>query len=66
MISLGALGENEGWRERIHRRKRCALSLLQVGLRTLEHFLREALPIPAQFPVTIEPKKLYSGETEPL
>jgi hypothetical protein len=53
IIYLGTLCENEGWRERIHRRKRCDLSLFQLGLRTLEHFLNEELPIPAQFHVTI-------------
>ena len=52
-LYLGALCENEGWREMIHRRKRCDLSLFQLGLRTLEHFLNEELPIPAQFHVTI-------------
>ena len=33
--------------------KRCDLSLFQLGLRLLEHFLNEELPIPAQFHVTI-------------
>jgi Transposase DDE domain len=53
IVYLGALGEKEGWRERIHRKKRCDLSLFQLGLRLLEHFLNEELPIPVQFHVTI-------------
>jgi hypothetical protein len=53
MIYLGSLCEKEGWRERIHRKKRCDLSLFQLGLRVLEHFLNEELAIPVQFHVTI-------------
>ena len=53
IVYLGALYEKEGWRELIHRRKRCDLSLFQLGLRILEHFLNEELPIPVQFHVTI-------------
>src|SRR5262249_721995 len=53
IVYLDSLCENEGWREIIHRRKRCDLSLFQLGLRTLEHFLNEDLPIPVQFHVTI-------------
>ena len=45
--------EKEGWQEIIHRRKRCDVSLFQLGLRFLEHFLNEELPIPVQFHVTI-------------
>jgi DDE family transposase len=53
IVYLGSLGETEGWREVVHRRKRCDLSLFQLGLRILEHFLNEELPIPVQFHVTI-------------
>jgi hypothetical protein len=53
IVYLGALCENEGWREIIHRRKRCDLSLFQLGLRILEHFLNEELLIPVQFHVII-------------
>ncbi len=53
MIYLGSLCEKERWREIIHRKKRCDLSLFQLGLRILEHFLNEELPIPVQFHVTI-------------
>jgi hypothetical protein len=53
LVYLGSLCEKDGWREIIHRRKRCDLSLFQLGLRILEHFLNENLPIPVQFHVTI-------------
>jgi hypothetical protein len=53
IVYLGALCEKDGWKEHIHRRKRCDLSLFQLGLRILEHFLNEELPIPVQFHVTI-------------
>jgi hypothetical protein len=53
IVYLGSLCEKEGWREHIHRKKRCDLSLFQLGLRFLEHFLNEELPIPVQFYVTI-------------
>jgi hypothetical protein len=53
IVYLGSLGETEGWRELIHRKKRCDLSLLQLGLRILEDWLNKELQIPVQFHVTI-------------
>jgi hypothetical protein len=53
MIYLGSLCEKDRWREIIHRKKRCDLSLFQLGLRILEYFLNEELPVPVQFHVTI-------------
>jgi Transposase DDE domain len=53
VIYLGALGEKEGWRSIIHRHDRCDLSLFQLGLRILEHFLNEDLAIPVVFHITI-------------
>ena len=53
IVYLGVLCTNEGWQRVIHRRKRCDLSLFQLGLRLLEHFLNEQLPIPVQFHVII-------------
>jgi hypothetical protein len=53
VIYLGSLCDKEGWREIIHRKKRCDLSLFQLGLRILEHLLNEEMPIPVQFHVTI-------------
>jgi hypothetical protein len=52
-VYLGSVCEKEGWRPIIHRRKRCDLSLFQLGLRLLEYFLNEEMPIPVQFHVTI-------------
>jgi hypothetical protein len=53
VVYVGSLCEKYSWRELIHRRKRCDLSLFQLGLRLLEHFLNDELPIPVQFHVTI-------------
>jgi hypothetical protein len=53
-VYVGSVGEKEQWRHIIHRRQRCDLSLFQLGLRLLEYFLNEEMPIPVQFHVTIE------------
>ena len=53
IVYLGSVCENDQWRPIIHRRKRCDLSLFQLGLRLLEHLLNEEMPIPVQFHVTI-------------
>ena len=53
IVYLGSVCEKDQWRPIIHRRKRCDLSLFQLGLRLLEYFLNEELPIPVQFHVTI-------------
>ena len=53
VVYLGSLCEAGGWKPVIHRRKRCDLSLFQLGLRFLDHLLNEELPIPVQFHVTI-------------
>jgi Transposase DDE domain len=49
VIYLGALCMQEGGGELIHRRHRCDLSLFQLGLRFLDHFLNADLPIPVAF-----------------
>lgn len=49
IIYLGAIAMTEGWVKLIHRTDRCDLSLFQLGLRLLEHFLNANLPIPVQF-----------------
>jgi len=49
IVYLGALCMQEGVGEIIHRRHRCEVSLLQLGLRFLDHFLHEDLPIPVAF-----------------
>jgi hypothetical protein len=53
IVYLGSLGKTERWQSIIHRKNRCDLSLFQLGLRLLEHFLNERLSIPVQFHVTI-------------
>jgi Transposase DDE domain len=53
LVYLGSLCQKERWQSIIHRRKRCDVSLFQLGLRLLEHFLNEELPIPVQFHVII-------------
>lgn len=53
IVYLGVLCEKEGLQEHVHRKKRCDLSLFQLGLRVLEHLLNEELPIPVQFHITI-------------
>lgn len=57
IIYLGSLCVQDGWVGVIHRRDRCDLSLFQLGLRLLEYFLNEELPIPVEFHVTIERSK---------
>jgi hypothetical protein len=53
IIYLGARCMPEGGVELIHRRHRCDVSLLQLGLRFLEHFLNEGLTIPVAFHIII-------------
>jgi hypothetical protein len=53
IVYLGSVCEKEQWRHIIHRRQRCDLSLFQLGLRLLEYFLNEEMPILVQFHVTI-------------
>ena len=49
IVFLGELSILEGWIKIIHRTDRCDLSLFQLGLCLLEHFLNEDLPIPVEF-----------------
>src|SRR5262249_28244366 len=62
IVYLGSLGKKDGWREIIHRKKRCDLRLFQLGLGLLDHFLTEDLPIPVQFHFIIYPKQVYACE----
>ena len=52
IVYLGVLCIKEGWIKTIHRAHRCDLSLFQLGLRLLDHFLNEGLRIPVAFRVT--------------
>lgn len=49
IVYLGALCVRDGWVKIIHRTDRCDLSLFQLGLRLLDHFLNEGLQIPVAF-----------------
>jgi hypothetical protein len=49
IIFLGTLSILEDWVSIIHRTDRCDLSLFQLGLRLLNHFLNERMPIPVAF-----------------
>lgn len=49
MVYLGAYARYTGWAKIIHRTDRCDLSLFQLGLSLLEHFLNEGIPIPVSF-----------------
>jgi len=53
IVYLGSLCKSDGWQAIIHRGNRCDLSLFRLGLRLLDHFLNEGLPIPVQFHVNI-------------
>jgi hypothetical protein len=49
IVFLGTLAMLEDWVSVIHRTDRCDLSLFQLGLRVLEHFFNESMPIPVAF-----------------
>jgi hypothetical protein len=53
IIFLGVLAKRDSWVAIIHRTDRCDLSLFQLGLALLDHFLNEDLPIPVAFQVPI-------------
>ncbi|HET9325951.1 MAG TPA: IS4 family transposase [Candidatus Eisenbacteria bacterium] len=49
MVYLGSLALRQGWQAIIHRHDRCDLSLFQLGLRLLNHWLNESLRIRVAF-----------------
>jgi hypothetical protein len=53
IVYLGTLAHVEGWVAIIHRTERCDLSLFQLGLRLLEHFFNEGMPLPVAFTVLL-------------
>jgi hypothetical protein len=53
MVFLGAFAKHTGWDKIVHRTDRCDLSLFQLGLALLEHFLNESIPIPVAFQISL-------------
>ena len=53
IVYLGSVCMKDGWVRVIHRGDRCDLSLFQLGLRLLDHFLNEDFPIPVCFYIII-------------
>jgi hypothetical protein len=53
MVYLGVYARRTGWDTIIHRSDRCDLSLFQLGVRLLEHFLNEGMSIPVAFYISI-------------
>ncbi len=55
LVYLGTVALLEGWQAVIHRTERVDLSLFNLGLNLLEHFLNQAMPIPVAFiPLLLE------------
>lgn len=55
LVHLGTVALSEGWHKLIHRTDRCDLSLFALGLRLLDYFLNEGLPLPVAFiPILLE------------
>ena len=58
IIYLGVVAKRDGWIAIIHRTDRCDLSLFQLGLDLLEHFLDECRPIPVAFQMPLQLKSV--------
>jgi hypothetical protein len=54
IIYLGTVAHRDGWTPKIHRRHRRDLSLFQLGLRLLDHFLKNELSLPGAFTLAPE------------
>ena len=55
MVYLGTVALVEEWHKIIHRTDRIDLSLFNLGLNLLEHFLNQQLPLPVAFiPLLLE------------
>jgi hypothetical protein len=55
VIYLGVIAKRDRWVAIIHRTDRCDLSLFQLGLDLLDHFLNESLPVPVAFQMPTGP-----------
>ena len=53
IVYLGRYAQQTGWDKVIHRTDRCDLSLFQLGLDLLEHFLNEGISIPVAFQMSM-------------
>jgi len=51
IVYLGIIAIADGWQRFIHRGDRCDLSLFQLGLRLLDHFVESAADIPVAFQI---------------
>jgi len=49
IVYVGRVAQREGWQPMLHRAKRCDLSLFQLGLALLAHWLNEDLPLLVAF-----------------
>ncbi len=49
IVYLGVVAKQDDWVKIIHRTDRCDLSLFQLGLCLLDHFIDEHIPIPVAF-----------------
>jgi hypothetical protein len=49
IIYLGVIAKRDDWVKIIHRTDRCDLSLFQLGLNLLDHFLNQHIRIPVVF-----------------
>jgi hypothetical protein len=58
IIYLGVLAKRDGWVAIIHRPDRCDLSLFQLGLSLLSHFLDECMVIPVAFQMPTKTKSV--------
>ncbi|MEK7811509.1 MAG: transposase, partial [Pseudomonadota bacterium] len=56
VIYLGTVAHQDGWTPKIHRCHRCDLSLFQLGLRLLDHLLKNDLPVPSS--LNLEPESV--------
>ena len=63
MVCLGVHVQKKGHLPTIHRRKRCDLSLFQIGLVWLEHCLNEGLPLLVIFRLPRIPLRDYAWAT---
>jgi hypothetical protein len=59
IVYLGVLAKRDDWVRIIHRPDRCDLSLFQLGLDLLEHFLDQYMPIPVAFQMPFSTESVW-------